>query len=284
MKKKKRMVTRTTTTMVVMMMMMTHKKQRRRSVHPPITVASRCAFDATLAWRSSIRKTTKSTSWRIISGNTRIGHPRIATFVAAYWSGFGRRDFSVEPATTTARNCSKVDRICAKRRGPVGKLVEHVGRRIAEKSMPELNAEAQQMTAQIVSDKFDQSASALVDSLNETTQADELIFKHFPEVREWKFRTAARTDFLVAGLGPPSVDIPKFLLEEGEPVAHVELWMKLTPGQAALLELIGEFDIVYDVLRETVGEEGAKRLENDVTLDRHGEWSVIRAGSSTAKQ
>ena len=60
--------------------------------------------------------------------------------------------------------------------------------------------------------------------------------------------------------------------------------MRLTPGQAAMLQLIGELDVAYDLLREELPEEEANSLYNDVKLERHGEWSVIKVGLAKPQQ
>ena len=58
----------------------------------------------------------------------------------------------------------------------------------------------------------------------------------------------------------------------------MELWLKLTPGQAVLLEMIGELDVTYDLLREHFNDEDVLEMIEDAKVSRRGDWSVIQMG------
>jgi hypothetical protein len=208
-----------------------------------------------------------------------------AQFTAQKRVHFDGINFRADAAVTTSRNCTTVDRVCAKRQGPLGKVVEHVGRHIADRAIADVNQLAEEITADILAKTFDETAEELIEELNRVSGLDEVVLKYFPETRSWTSRLAARHDFLIAGFGPPAASLPKFLLDpHNPPQALMELWMRLTPGQAAMLQLIGELDVAYDLLREELPEEEAKSLYDDVKVERHGEWSVIKVGLAKPKQ
>ena len=193
--------------------------------------------------------------------------------------------FRADPATSSSQNCTTVDRVCAKRRGPLGKVVEHVGRHVAKKSVGDVNQLAEEITADILAKTFDETAVELLEQLNQANELDDVVLKYFPETRAWKAHLAARREFLIAGFGPPASTLPEFLLDpKNPPEALMELWMRLTPGQAAMLQMIGDLDLAYDLLREELPEEEANSLYADVKLERQGEWSVIKVGLAKPRQ
>jgi hypothetical protein len=192
---------------------------------------------------------------------------------------FDGERFRDDPATTETRNCTSVDCICPKRRGLIGCLVKRVGRRKADQATPELNAEAEKVTRETLSRKFDESVVDLMAQLNESTELDELVEKYFPETESWRTRSVTRPTFLVAGAGPESASIPEFLVsKDNEPQALSELWLRTTPGQAALLELMADLDSACDVLRDESPEEDSDEMADDVKLSRRDGWSVIEMG------
>lgn len=197
---------------------------------------------------------------------------------------FDGTTFRSLPAGTSNCNKTSVDRICAKRKGPIGRLVECVGRRMADKATPEINAVAEKITQEMLSQAFDELASELITELNQTTKFEETVNKYFPQTKSWKYRLATRPDYLLAGVGPPNASFPDFLTaEDKEPEALMEMWLPLTPGQAAILELVGELDVAHDLLSEFLSEEDAKEIADDVQLVRRLDWSVIQIGLPKAE-
>ncbi|MGI9470400.1 MAG: hypothetical protein ACR2NZ_02630 [Rubripirellula sp.] len=200
-----------------------------------------------------------------------------ATFSTHKTIRFDGEVFHDSPAEAETRNCSWLNGICAKRRGPIGCLVERIGRRMAQKKMGEVNATAEEYTRSTLVSKFDASSVDLVNELNETTPFEEIVDKYFPETRSWQIRTSTRPTFLLAGAGPPSAKFPEVVLEK-PPTSHMELWLRTTPGQAAMLQLVANLDVGYDLLREHLPEEEADDVVDDVSVSRVGEWSVIQIG------
>ena len=58
----------------------------------------------------------------------------------------------------------------------------------------------------------------------------------------------------------------------------MELWFQLTPGQAALVELMGEMNIAYDLMRGFMPSEESDDLMDDIKLERRDEWTVLMFG------
>ena len=187
--------------------------------------------------------------------------------------------FHADETSTSSQNKTTIDRICAKRRGPVGRLIEHVGRRMADKATSEINSVAQEFSEDMLSQAFDELGVELLTELNQTTKFEETVKKYFPETETWKYHLATRPHYLLAGAGPPGASFSESLSGSDEQLeALMEMWLPLTPGQAALLELVGELDVAYDFLREFLPEEDAKGMAEDVKLIRRGDWSVIQFG------
>lgn len=209
-----------------------------------------------------------------------IGHMTTrANFTTKKTIRFTEEEFLSEPAETDVHNCSKIDRVCAKRRGPIGKVVQRIGYKLANKSLPEINTIAQQVSADMLSSTMDSSVEDLVDELNEDTQLGQLIEKYFPETKQWQPKLATRADFLLMGYGPPGAVLPAELTSSQKPTKSlIELWIKLSPAESMLLNLMSEMDVGYDLLRDHMSDEEAKELADDVKLDRDGQWTVIRFG------
>ena len=185
--------------------------------------------------------------------------------------------FHDDPAEAETRNRSRLDGICAKRRGLIGCLVERIGRRMARKQMSDVNATAEGYTRSTLISKFDSASIDLVRELNETTQFEEVVDKYFPETRRWQIQTATRPEFLLAGAGMPTATFPSLVLERPTE-SHMELWLRTTPGQAAMLQLVANLDVGYDLLRDHLPEEEADDVIEDVKVTRVGQWSVIQIG------
>lgn len=212
-------------------------------------------------------------------GPATVGLTSHAQFSTAKRVRFDGVTFRDGPASTVARNCTKLDCIRAKRRGPIARIIERVGQRMANQAMPEINAAAEDASRTMLSQKLDETAAELIWELNQVTHFEELVAKYFPETKSWNYHMAARPQFILAGPGPDSASFPTFLIDDNDkPKAHVEFWMQLTPGQAMMLNLVADVDVYYDVLRALLPDEEAKQLAEDVKLERVGDWSVIRAG------
>ena len=90
---------------------------------------------------------------------------------------------------------------------------------------------------------------------------------------------ATRPEFMAAGWGPSSSSFPDFLVNEKEELdSHMELWLRLSPGQAAMLEMVGELGVTNDLMLEFLSTSESSDLVEEAKLERHGEWSVIKLG------
>ena len=75
----------------------------------------------------------------------------------------------------------------------------------------------------------------------------------------------------------PTATFPSLVLERPAE-SHMELWLRTTPGQAAMLQLVANLDVGYDLLRDHLPEEEADDVIEDVKVTRVGDWSVIQIG------
>ena len=172
---------------------------------------------------------------------------------------------------------------CAKTSGPIGHLVEIVGQRIADKVTPQINSVAEDISQEMLSQTFDAAATELIAELNQTTAFEQTVNKYFPETKLWKYHLATRESFLLAGVGPPGASFPEALgRDDGQPLALLEMWVRTTPGQAAMLELVADWDLAHDLLRDFLPESEAAELAEDVRVTRRGDWSVIQIGLAKA--
>jgi hypothetical protein len=147
--------------------------------------------------------------------------------------------YHADRATSTSCNCSTVDRVCARRRGPVGRLVEHVGERIADGAISDINSVVEDVSEEILNETFEEAAVEIIAKLNQTTEFDELVDKFFPETAAWTYHLATRESFLLAGVGPAGAEFPAIVTEDdGQPHALLEMWLRTTPGQAAMLQMM----------------------------------------------
>lgn len=187
--------------------------------------------------------------------------------------------YHADPATSTSRNCSTVDRVCARRRGPVGKLVERVGGRMADNAIAEVNEVIEDVSVEILNETFDEAAVELVAELNQTTEFEKQIAKYFPETANWMYHLDTHEHYIVAGIAPPEAEFPAIFDQQDEhPHALLEMWLKTTPGEAAMLQMMADWGIAYDLLKGFVPEEDREELADEVKLIRRGEWSVIQIG------
>ena len=57
-----------------------------------------------------------------------------------------------------------------------------------------------------------------------------------------------------------------------------ELALMLSPAAEAFLELMADWNVAHDVLRELLPEEEAKLVSEDLSLETIDGWSVLRLG------
>jgi len=63
--------------------------------------------------------------------------------------------FRAGVASTVSQHVTTIDRICAKRRGPIGRLIECVGRRMADEATAEINSVAEEFSEALLSQTLD---------------------------------------------------------------------------------------------------------------------------------
>ena len=133
---------------------------------------------------------------------------------------------------------------------------------------------------EILADTFDEQATELLKSLNEileeleTSRFQKTVDKYFPETKSYIYHLRTAPDSILAGIGGPNAEFPKLPPAR----SHVELWLKTRPLEAAFLELMADWNIAHDVLRELLPEDEAQLVSEDLTLETVEGWSVLRLG------
>ena len=97
-----------------------------------------------------------------------------------------------------------------------------------------------------------------------------------PLVSQRSYHLASTETSVLAGAGPQNAQLPT-LPDEGDDTL-MEIWLRTTPGEALLLNILWDWERAYDLLREFLPEEEAKTIAKKVSVIRKDGWSVIQIG------
>ena len=204
-----------------------------------------------------------------------------ATFVSRKRIRFDGTRFEQYPAETTSHNLTSIDRICSKHGGCLGRLVRHVAWGVVRKEKRKVNRTVQEVTEEMITSAFDREAEALIDKLDQTVELEETVVKYFPINESWIYHLATRDDYLLAGAGPRNAVFPQLPAgSEDQLSAPIEIWLRTTPLQAALIEtLLVDWNVAHDALKEVLPKQDARSVSEDVVVLRREGWSVIQVGA-----
>ncbi len=202
----------------------------------------------------------------------------------------GERFFGL-PTQTTNCNQTTIDQICSRPRWLAGRLVRRVAGVIAGRNKSEIDKEVVIATRELINETFDGTSEKLVSSLDVSFPFGDLVRKYFPEAKDWTFSLITRSDSIVTGIGPPDAKLAAEFMNGKEhellgdqPPALAEIWLKTTPGQAAMLQLVADWNLAYDVIQDSVDPKIAKLLVDEVKLVNVKGWSVLRIGIESASK
>lgn len=200
----------------------------------------------------------------------------VSHFASQKRISFDGADFQQGPTRVTVQSCACVDLICPNRQGPIGKVIKKAGWCIARKNIEKIREAVDDAAQEIVAQTFDEKATELLDMLNEISIAelDDIVTKYFPETESYINHLATLQDSIIAGAGPEGARFPKL----PPALAHVELWLKTRPLEAAFLELLVEWNVAHDLLKEYLDEEDAKLIAEDLSVETVNGWTVLRIG------
>lgn len=202
----------------------------------------------------------------------------VTDYTAKKVFSFDGVDYQQNPATTDTTSCTRLRSICPKHRGLIGKLVQKIGRNIAKQNWSDVNREVDTSASKYILEKFEKSAAELITKLDEMSRFDEtvdILLDNYPDLNDAEYRLAAQGTSLLAGLGPRSAEFRKFPPTK----STVELWLKTRPAEAAFLQIVIEWDLAHDLLREYLPEAEAKKFAEDLTVEVEDGWTVLRLGS-----
>jgi hypothetical protein len=195
-------------------------------------------------------------------------------FIAQKRFSFDGINFSHGKTEVSTGTCVNVDRICPKRRGPIGRIVKKVGRCMASRQQDELNKKLDSVAQKMITDSFDKNGAILLEELNKTTDFEKAVDEYFPEVKSFRYQLATKEDALIAGVGEPDAKFPDL----PPAAAHVEVWLKTRPLEAAFIKMLADAEVGHDLLREFLPEDEAKAVAEDVNVKTINGWTVIRIG------
>lgn len=189
---------------------------------------------------------------------------------------FDGSKFVQQPTCSSTSSCARIDAICPKRHGPIGKVVKKIGRCIAQKNIDNIRQAVDEAAIEILTDTFDEKANEFLDKLNELSfpELEKTVEKHFPETKSDISHLATLVDSIVVGAGPPGAqfrDLPPA-------TAHVELWIKTRPLEAAFLEMLVEWNVAHDLLKDYLPDADAKQVAEDLAIETVDGWTVLRIG------
>lgn len=193
---------------------------------------------------------------------------------------FDGRVFTQGATTTESRGSTCVTRICPRRSGLIGRLVKRIGWRMARKSICDVNRQVEKVANEILRDTFDERATELITELNDIhkelheSQFQATLQKYFPNSNSFDYQLQTLPDSIIAAVGAPNAKLPKLPPAK----SHIEIWLKTRPLEATFLELMVEWNVAHDLLKEYLPAEEAKLIAEDLKVETVDGWSVLRVG------
>lgn len=195
---------------------------------------------------------------------------------------FDGSTFSQIPTVVESTSRTRIDQVCSRRRGLVGRVVRCVAWRVLGRSRVEIEGEVTKMAQQLIARQADLAAKDLVSELNQTTKLDETLAKYFPAAAQWTYHLATTPRHIVAGAGPADATLPELPVADDDPL--VEVWIRTRPVEAIMLSMLVDWELAYSLLKEFLPEEEAKEVADQVAVITNGGWSVIQIGRPAAAE
>ena len=162
-----------------------------------------------------------------------------ASFLCKSQLRFAEDGFEFGPTQSNANNRTRIVAIGSRRGGCAGKVIRCVAGRVLGNHKAEIDQAVHQITEELLTKSVDQRLATFAAELNAVAPLDDSLDQFFPESEQWQMTFAPSSDKLTILAGPEKAKRPALpSLPEGRPVAPVQLWLKTTPLESAMIELV----------------------------------------------
>ena len=194
---------------------------------------------------------------------------------------FDEQGFSAGAPSTSPQTCTRFPHICSKRKRIIGRVVRCIGRRVISRKMPDINRAVDEASSEIINDEFRDSANQMLGELNQAAPYADTITSYFPEAKDEIIHLTTTETYLIAGTGKPEAQFPEFLIDsvsEKDASAQIELWIRTRPVEAMFIEMLDDWNVAHDLLKEYLPEDEAKAVAEDLSVKTRNGWTVIQLG------
>jgi len=194
----------------------------------------------------------------------------------------GERFFEGEPSVE-ARGRTRLERVCSRRRGPLGLLVRRIARRKLGEAEPKINREVDAFTEDFVAGKLEEVKESFFSDLTRVNVLEKAVRAAFPDSESWVYRLSSDERYVVVMLGPEDAAQPN-LPALGEPSEFpLLIWMRMTPEQALLAQVLLVSNGTDQLIRQLAPKKIADVLEGNVHIRTFDGWMELKASQPTVR-
>jgi len=194
----------------------------------------------------------------------------------------GKRFFEGEPHVEAAGR-TRLVRVCSRRRGFFGLLVRRVARRKLTEAEPKINREVDAFTRDFVAEKLEEVKESFFSDLTRVNILETAIRTAFPDSHSWCYRISSDEQYVVVTLGPDDAAEPDLPVLEQPSEFPLLLWVRMTPEQALLAQILLVSDSSDQIIRRLAPEKIADVLEGNVPMRTFDGWIELKASQPTVR-
>jgi len=194
----------------------------------------------------------------------------------------GKRFFEGEPSVE-ARGRTRLERICSRRRGPLGLLVRRIARRKLDEAEPKINREVDAFTRDFVAGKLEEVKESFFSDLTRVNVLEKAVRAAFPDSEAWVYRISSDERHVVVTLGPGDAAEPDLPSLEQPSEFPLLIWLRMTPELALLAQVLLVSDSTDQIIRQLAPERIAEVLEGNVHIRTFDGWMELKASQPTVR-
>jgi len=194
----------------------------------------------------------------------------------------GERFFEGEPNVEAAGR-TRVERIASRRRGLPGLVVRRIAARKLRREQPEINREVDGFTQDFVAGKLEEVKESFFSDLTRVNVLEKAVRAAFPDSESWVYRISSDEQHVLFTLGPKDAAEPELAALEEPSEFPLLIWMRMTPEQALLAQILLVSNSTDQIIRRLAPEKIADVLEGNVHIRTFDGWMELKASQPTVR-
>ena len=161
--------------------------------------------------------------------------------------------------------------------------MRRVARRKLGEAEPKINREVDAFTRDFVAGKLEEVKESFFSDLTRVNVLEKAVRAAFPDSESWVYRISSDEQYVMVTLGPEDAAEPELAALEEPSEFPLMLWMRMTPEQAMLAQILLVSDSTDQIIRQLAPEKIADVLEGNVHIRTFDGWMELKASQPTVR-